>query len=135
MWPIERIDLLQILYDNLPDKSLVKTQIKITDVKQFSNSVEVHLSDGTVETGDMIIGADGVHTLMRSYMWDYAAKVSPGLITAAEKTCKPFLVTCRTKAANTFVLISSQDVVRDPHHYHTSHPRARISRHRYHVPE
>ncbi|KAL2019326.1 hypothetical protein VTK56DRAFT_9793 [Thermocarpiscus australiensis] len=86
MWPIERTDLLRILYDNLPHKSCVRTRIKITDVKQFPDKVEVHLEDGTVETGDMIIGADGVHTLMRSYMWEHAARVSPGLITSAEKT-------------------------------------------------
>lgn len=88
MWPIERTDLLQILYDNLPDKSSVKTKINITDIKQFRDRVEVELADGTVETGDMIIGADGVHTIVRNYMWDHAAKVSPGLITSAEKTSK-----------------------------------------------
>ncbi|KFA49088.1 hypothetical protein S40293_07093 [Stachybotrys chartarum IBT 40293] len=88
MWPIERTDLLQILYDNLPDKSSVKTKVNITDIKQFRDRVEVELADGTIETGDMIIGADGVHTIVRNYMWDHAAKVSPGLITSAEKTSK-----------------------------------------------
>lgn len=88
MWPVERTDILRILYENLPDKSLVKTRVKITDIKQFPDRVEVLLEDGTVEIGDMIIGADGVHTTTRDYMWAHAAKVSPGLITAAERTCK-----------------------------------------------
>ncbi|KAK4243384.1 hypothetical protein C7999DRAFT_36293 [Corynascus novoguineensis] len=86
MWPVERTDILRILYENLADKSLVKTRVKITDIKQFPDRVEVLLEDGTVEIGDMIIGADGVHTTTRDYMWAHAAKVSPGLITAAERT-------------------------------------------------
>jgi 2-polyprenyl-6-methoxyphenol hydroxylase-like FAD-dependent oxidoreductase len=85
---LERRNLLQILYDGLPDKSFIRTESIIEDVKQFPDRVEVCLADGTVETGDMVLGCDGVHSLMRSFMWDHATKTSPGLIQVKEKTCK-----------------------------------------------
>jgi 2-polyprenyl-6-methoxyphenol hydroxylase-like FAD-dependent oxidoreductase len=84
---LERRNLLQILYDGLPDKSFVHTKAIIENVKQFPDRVEVCLADGTVETGDMVLGCDGVHSLIRSFMWDHATKTSPGLIQVKEKTC------------------------------------------------
>ncbi|PKX99685.1 uncharacterized protein P174DRAFT_53819 [Aspergillus novofumigatus IBT 16806] len=35
------------------------------------------LADGTVETGDMVLSCDGVHSLMRSFMWDQQASTVP----------------------------------------------------------
>ncbi|RYO85815.1 hypothetical protein DL766_003771 [Monosporascus sp. MC13-8B] len=84
-FPLERCRFLQILYDALPDKSFIKTGTAVEDVKQFADGVEVKLSNGTVETGDMVIGCDGVHSLARHIMWDHATKTSPGLIQVKEK--------------------------------------------------
>ncbi|KAI2838657.1 hypothetical protein CBS12448_10830 [Aspergillus niger] len=85
-FPLERRNLLQILYDGLPDQSFVRTKAIIENVKQFPDRVEVCLADGRVETGDMVLGCDGVHSLIRSFMWDHATKTSPGLIQVKEKT-------------------------------------------------
>ncbi|KAH8197653.1 hypothetical protein TruAng_008197 [Truncatella angustata] len=85
-YPLERQRFLQILYDGLPDKSFVKTECTVEDVAQFPDRVEVKLSTGEVETGDMVLGCDGVHSLVRNIMWDHATKTSPGLIQTKEKT-------------------------------------------------
>lgn len=72
----------------MPDKSFVKTGAGVVDAKQFADRVEIKLSNGDVEIGDMVIGCDGVHSVLRSFMWDHASKSSPGLIQVKEKTCK-----------------------------------------------
>jgi 2-polyprenyl-6-methoxyphenol hydroxylase-like FAD-dependent oxidoreductase len=82
---LERRHFLQLLYDNLPDKSYIRTESKITDIKHTDEGVEVHLANGDVEKGDVVIGCDGVYSSTRKFMWDHAAKVTPGLITLDEK--------------------------------------------------
>ncbi|RFU78064.1 fad binding domain-containing [Trichoderma arundinaceum] len=85
-FPLERRTFLEILYDGLPDKSFIKTNAGVQDVEQFPDRVEITLTDGTVEVGDMILGCDGVHSHMRTLMWQHAGKTSPGLIPNKEKT-------------------------------------------------
>ncbi|PHH71951.1 hypothetical protein CDD82_6243 [Ophiocordyceps australis] len=84
-YPFERRQFLQILYDALPDKSFIKTGVAVQEIEQFADGIQVTLSDGSVERGDMVLGCDGVHSLARTLMWQYAGKVSPGLIAAKEK--------------------------------------------------
>lgn len=86
-YPLERQNFLQILYDGLPDKSFIRTNAGVEDVAQFADRVEVKLKDGSVEVGDMVLGCDGVHSHMRTLMWQHAGKTSPGLIPNTEKTC------------------------------------------------
>ncbi|KAL5084590.1 hypothetical protein Trisim1_011592 [Trichoderma cf. simile WF8] len=85
-YPLERQNFLQILYDGLPDKSFIRTNAGVEDVAQFADRVEVKLKDGSVEVGDMVLGCDGVHSHMRTLMWQHAGKTSPGLIPNTEKT-------------------------------------------------
>ncbi|KAI5923971.1 hypothetical protein F4810DRAFT_710064 [Camillea tinctor] len=84
--PFERQEFLQILYDGLPDKSYIRTNARVEGIAQLQNSVEAKLSDSSTETGDMVLGCDGVHSSTRSIMWDFATRVSPGLIQVKEKT-------------------------------------------------
>lgn len=44
------------------------------------------LENGAVERGDMVLGCDGVHSLVRQRMWDLANQKIPRIITAQEKT-------------------------------------------------
>ncbi|KAJ3059031.1 hypothetical protein HDU99_006540, partial [Rhizoclosmatium hyalinum] len=38
---------------------------KLVDVKQESSSVTAFFADGTTATGDLLIGADGIHSATR----------------------------------------------------------------------
>ncbi|KAL2839983.1 FAD/NAD(P)-binding domain-containing protein [Aspergillus pseudodeflectus] len=65
--PIVRCDLLRILYHNLPDKETrIKTSSEVVAIKTHSTGVQVHLKTGAVENGSLVIGADGVHSKIRS---------------------------------------------------------------------
>ncbi|EAU36861.1 predicted protein [Aspergillus terreus NIH2624] len=83
---LERREFLRILYDCLPDKSPFKLGCKVRDITQDSTGVEVILENGAVERGDMVLGCDGVHSLVRQRMWDLANQKIPRIITAQEKT-------------------------------------------------
>ena len=85
---LERRQFLQILYEKLPNKSHIKTSSVVVAIKEDSNSVEVKLGNGTVEVGDMVLGCDGVRSMVRTCMWDNANLTNPGKITAKEKTSK-----------------------------------------------
>ena len=82
---IERRQFLQDLYDTLPDKYYIKTNSGVEDVIEDENGVEVRLSNGEVERGDLVLGCDGVYSPVRTIMWDHANRATPGLITTQEK--------------------------------------------------
>ncbi|KAI1657308.1 FAD binding domain protein [Daldinia decipiens] len=113
---IERRRLLQILYDNLPTKSLVKLGCSVKRLRHVEDDIEAVLADETVEIGDMVIGCDGVHSSVRSMMWDYANKTIPGSVTMKEKMCMK---------ANWKVLIlvgpTMPEIGRDTHFVHNTH--------------
>ncbi|KAI9369639.1 hypothetical protein BJX61DRAFT_545412 [Aspergillus egyptiacus] len=91
---LERREFLRILYEYLPDKTPIRLGCRVRDVKEDSSTgVEVILEDGSVERGDMILGCDGVHSLIRTKMWEFANRSTtiPRPITVQEKTS---LVTC-----------------------------------------
>lgn len=73
------------LYNNLPDKSKVHTNKRLQRIEHTVDTVRVHLADGSVEEGDMVIGADGVHSVVRLQMWEYASKHAPTTIPESDK--------------------------------------------------
>jgi 2-polyprenyl-6-methoxyphenol hydroxylase-like FAD-dependent oxidoreductase len=81
---------LQILYNRLPDKSKVFERHRVVDIIEEAESTQVILSDGTKLVGDLVVGADGVHSKVREIMWEKANKTIPHFITAAEKRCTTF---------------------------------------------
>lgn len=68
-----RSDFLQVLYDNLADKSKIRTSKRIVSVEQSNEEAKVILSDGTEEVGDIIIGCDGVYSAVRKAVKDQTA--------------------------------------------------------------
>lgn len=67
---VHRTDLLRCLYDTLDDdvKKRICTNKQVADVEVFDKSCEVRCSDGTVERGSIIIGADGNSSRVRRQM-------------------------------------------------------------------
>jgi FAD dependent monooxygenase len=74
------------LYDGLPDKSKIQTSKRLERIEHTETGVRVHLADGTIEEGDIIIGADGVHSTTRKLMWDYASDHAQYSIPDSDKT-------------------------------------------------
>ncbi|KAI1172483.1 hypothetical protein F4777DRAFT_512060 [Nemania sp. FL0916] len=63
-----RPSLLQTLFEGLPNKSKIRTGVGIEDIETTEMGVRVHLSDGSIEEGSIVIGADGVHSKTRGIM-------------------------------------------------------------------
>ncbi|CAJ2500733.1 Uu.00g035860.m01.CDS01 [Anthostomella pinea] len=81
--------LTEVLYEGLGKrKSKVRTGVSIEDIETTDGGVLVHLQDGSVERGSIVIGADGVHSVTRSIM-RRLAKESTG--EDFDKTEKPIL--------------------------------------------
>jgi 2-polyprenyl-6-methoxyphenol hydroxylase-like FAD-dependent oxidoreductase len=84
---LERRELLQILYDSLPDKSYIKLGTPVKDIVEQVNGIEVVLGDGHKIQGDIVIGADGAYSRVREVMWTQANSRlgRPMRFTASEK--------------------------------------------------
>ncbi|KAJ8110524.1 hypothetical protein OPT61_g6655 [Boeremia exigua] len=74
------------LYDNLPDQSTVKLNKRVETIQHTDSCVRVILTDGTVEEGDIVIGADGVHSVVRPQMWEYANDFEPNVVPESDKS-------------------------------------------------
>ncbi|KAI1326461.1 hypothetical protein F5Y16DRAFT_410852 [Xylariaceae sp. FL0255] len=69
MLPLPRSDLLNVLYQHLPNKDTVlKLGTEVSDYEVSDEDVRVHLKDGTVVEGSIVVGADGVHSRVRGAM-------------------------------------------------------------------
>lgn len=82
---LERTQLLEILYTTLPDKSKVFTSKDVVTITPYSAKVSVATAAGEVFEGDLVVGADGVHSLTRREMWRVADLEQPGRIPLKEK--------------------------------------------------
>lgn len=87
--------VLKVLYDNIKDKSKVLIEKRVQDVKLSDSGVTVRTSDGSSYSGDILVGADGIHSTVRSEMWRIANIEQPGWIPADEKDCEFKLTTQR----------------------------------------
>ena len=76
----ERQKFLQSLFDQLKGKERILVKKRVTKVKHGSNSVSVICTDGTEYVGDIVVGADGIHSLVRQEMQNISEETSPGLM-------------------------------------------------------
>lgn len=75
---IARRDLLRILYRNLKSQDKIHTEMRVAEIVQATDGVLVKTTKGETVAGDILIGADGVHSTIRREMWRLAAKLQPG---------------------------------------------------------
>lgn len=83
--------LIQILYDKIQDKSKILTSQRVATVQQSPSSATVITENGRSFTGDMVVGADGIHSKVRQQMWQEAQKADPTWIDPTEEQgwCAP----------------------------------------------
>ncbi|KAJ4178788.1 hypothetical protein NW755_012903 [Fusarium falciforme] len=73
-----------VLYHNIQDKSKVLLGNRVTKVVVTDHDATAITAEGLKYTGDMVVGADGVHSSVRNEMWKIASKLKPGLVRTAE---------------------------------------------------
>ncbi|GME30130.1 putative FAD binding domain protein [Neofusicoccum parvum] len=91
---IDRQMVLQALYDHLKSKDKVLTNKRVVKVSHQDSGVSVTTKDGTVYQGDILVGADGIHSAVRTEMWKIAEQIKPGYIPASEHTALPCDYVC-----------------------------------------
>lgn len=90
-YPITFLDrqmVLRVLYDNIRDKQKVLTGKHVQHVQMKKDGVVVQTADGSSYEGDILVGADGIHSAVRGEMWRIANEMSPGWIPANESSCE-----------------------------------------------
>lgn len=83
---IDRQKILEILLNLYPKKSKVLTNKRVSEVRLGEHRASVLTDDGSMFEGDLIVGADGVHSRTRSEMWRLADDIDPGYISQSDKT-------------------------------------------------
>lgn len=78
--------VLQVLYNHIKDKSKVITGKRVHRIDQTPQDGVVTTEDGSKFRGDIIVGADGIHSTTRAEMWRIAREEQPGYIPASEDT-------------------------------------------------
>jgi FAD-dependent urate hydroxylase len=66
-YPVSRTDLQRILLDAFGEEN-VRLKSKCIGIEQDANSVTVTFEDGHQTTADVLIAADGVHSILRTYV-------------------------------------------------------------------
>jgi 2-polyprenyl-6-methoxyphenol hydroxylase-like FAD-dependent oxidoreductase len=70
---------LEILYENLPDKSKVRTSSRVSKVETSETNAVVTTEDGFKIRCDIVAGVDGVHSAVRREIEAYTGVTpSPG---------------------------------------------------------
>ncbi|OHE97146.1 hypothetical protein CORC01_07587 [Colletotrichum orchidophilum] len=82
---LDRQVFLRTLYEQLPDQSKVHERARVEEIIEENSKTRVILADGSEFVGDVVIGADGVHSKVREIMWDKANAAHPGTISVEEK--------------------------------------------------
>jgi 2-polyprenyl-6-methoxyphenol hydroxylase-like FAD-dependent oxidoreductase len=64
-----RVDLQSALYELVRERTDIRFGTQIAEVRPAVGGVEVRLSDGRAEWGDLLVGADGIHSHVRGLIF------------------------------------------------------------------
>ncbi|ETI28406.1 hypothetical protein G647_00855 [Cladophialophora carrionii CBS 160.54] len=78
--------LLATLYDNNNDKRNLLLNKRVSRIDHNHKTATVQCKDGTTYTGDVIVGADGVHSIVRQEMFRHLEVNEPHLLDPSDKT-------------------------------------------------
>ena len=80
--------LLKALYENLQHKDKVLVQKRFVQIEQMKDGTRAITQDGCSYEGDIIIGADGMHSSVRKKMHCLGNIMSPGYFDRDEYSSK-----------------------------------------------
>lgn len=66
-YPVSRTDLQQMMLEAFGEAD-VRMGMRCVEVKQDAESATAIFEDGSTATGDVVIGADGIHSVVRTYL-------------------------------------------------------------------
>ncbi|CAH0023459.1 unnamed protein product [Clonostachys rhizophaga] len=90
----DRQVLLQILYDNIQDKSKILTGQKFSSAELDDDGVTAVCTNGSTYRGTFLIGADGIHSKVRTAMRSWGNKYEPGVFDEKEEDEVPCYYKC-----------------------------------------
>ncbi|GKU07493.1 zeaxanthin chloroplastic [Fusarium langsethiae] len=91
---IDRQNLLEILYKNLESKDSIHPGQAVKSVLELDNGIQVTTDKGKVFKGDILVGADGIYSTVRSEMWRIGNEASPGYFPDDEWSKVPCYYKC-----------------------------------------
>jgi 2-polyprenyl-6-methoxyphenol hydroxylase-like FAD-dependent oxidoreductase len=69
---MDRKSLLEVLYNNIANKSKILPGKRVASVTHTDEGVDVVTTDGSTYSADIIVGTDGTHSKLRQEMARYA---------------------------------------------------------------
>lgn len=90
----DRQVLLQILYDNIQDKSKILTGQKFVSAELDDEGVTAVCANGSTYRGTFLLGADGIHSKVRTVMRSWGNKYEPGVFDEKEEDEVPCYYKC-----------------------------------------
>ncbi|KAJ6051561.1 hypothetical protein N7499_010901 [Penicillium canescens] len=90
----DRRMLIEVLYDKIQDKSRVLTDQRVQSIRNGASDVTVTTTTGREITGNIVVGADGIHSTVRQEMWKEAQKIDPSWIDPSEASALPATYSC-----------------------------------------
>jgi salicylate hydroxylase len=76
---IHRADLLALLAGQLPPRT-IRTGHRCTGLRQDAGRAMVGFANGTTATADVVIGADGIHSVLQAFVVEPAEPVFSGMV-------------------------------------------------------
>jgi len=77
--------LLEVLYDQLQHKDRVLLQSRVKTIVPLEAGASVVTTGGRTFTGDIVVGADGIHSAIRHEMRRLADELRPGFMPSGEE--------------------------------------------------
>jgi 2-polyprenyl-6-methoxyphenol hydroxylase-like FAD-dependent oxidoreductase len=71
----------------MKDKDKVQVNKRVRNIEYHNSKPTVTCEDGSKYTGEIVVGCDGVHSVVRKEMWRLTDLEEPGKIPASDKDC------------------------------------------------
>lgn len=86
-WAFDRRRVLESLHKQIFEKTKVIINKRVTRVVYKNSRPVVFCTDNTKYEGDVVVGADGVNSIVRSEMWRLCDLNEPEHIPPSDKEC------------------------------------------------